>query len=58
MICEHWWRRIVQVEPEWLVQGGRGQGGGKAWGEDIPCVLEVVLVGHRHWWVNCKLQER
>lgn len=53
---EHWWRWTVQIEPERLVQGGRGQGG-EAWGEHIPGILNV-LVGH--WcqcrWVNCKSQ--
>lgn len=52
---EHWWRWTVQIEPERLVQGGQGQGGGGAWGEHLLHILNVLI---RHWcqcwWVNCK----
>lgn len=54
---EHWRRWTVQIEPERLVQGGRGQGGGEAWGKHIPGILNVLV---RYWcqcrWVNCKSQ--
>lgn len=54
---EHWRRWTVQIEPERLVQGGRGQGGGEAWGKHIPGILNVLV---RYWCqcrrVNCKSQ--
>lgn len=55
---KHRWRWTVQVEPEGLVQGGRGQGCGEAWGENIPSILNVVLFGHRCRGVNWKPQQR
>lgn len=58
MAGEHWGRWTVQIEPERLVQGGRGQGGGEAWGEHISGIFNVLV---RHWcqcrWVNCKSQQ-
>lgn len=55
---KHRWRWTVQIEPERLVQGGRGQGCGEAWSENIPSILNVALFGHRCRGVNCKLQQR
>lgn len=54
---KHRWRWTVQIEPERLVQGGRGQGCGEARGENIPGILNV-LFRHRCRGVNCKSQQR
>jgi hypothetical protein len=55
---KHRWRWTVQIEPERLVQGGRGQGCGESWGEDIASIFNVVLFGHCRRGVNCKSQQR